>query len=135
MVAGVTMGPLISTKAMEGVEEKVKEAVANGAEVLVGGERHEFGEQYYMPTVLKGVSVEDDIFKTETFGPVVASMTFSSDEEALDIIKSSSKTGLASYYCTQSADRMFNFSRRLEHGMVGVNEGIISSVVAPFGGE
>ncbi|GMH78942.1 hypothetical protein TrST_g6140 [Triparma strigata] len=134
MVAGVTMGPLISTKAREGVEEKVKEAVANGAEVLVGGERHEFGEQYYMPTVLKGVIKEDNIFKTETFGPVVASMTFSSDDEALDIIKSSSKTGLASYYCTQSADRMFNFSRRLEHGMVGVNEGIISSVVAPFGG-
>ena len=102
--------------------------------LVAGGPREDLGANFFSPTVLRGVKPSDDIFKTETFGPVVASTTFNSDEEALRIIEETSKTGLASYFCTTSADRIMRFSRDLRHGLVGVNEGIISTAVAPFGG-
>ena len=129
------VGPVITPSALSEVSEKVVQASSNGAEVLTGGEKLDFdGGNFYLPTVLRGVKEDDHIFCKENFGPVVASLTFSGDDEALDILARTSKAGLASYLCTSSAERMMNLPRRMKQGMVGVNEGIISSAVAPFGG-
>jgi succinate-semialdehyde dehydrogenase/glutarate-semialdehyde dehydrogenase len=125
------MGPLITIKAKEMVAEKVKQAIRDGAVCEIGGKP--IDGQFYQPTVLTNVSTKSEIWNTETFGPVAAIKKFDTEEEALSIANDSS-VGLASYFCTNDLSRAFRFSERLECGLVGVNEGIMSSCVAPFGG-
>lgn len=130
---GITVGPLIEEKAIEKVERLIAQAIESGAQVIVGGERHNAGQQFFMPTILTGVTPAMDIFKTEIFGPVASIITFESEEE---VIKLANQTeyGLCSYAFTQDMNRMFRLSEQLEFGMVGINEGVLSNPAAPFGG-
>jgi len=128
------VGPLIAAEACSRVAEKVQEALENGASALVGGTRAEhLGPNFFQPTILTNVSMSSRIWSEETFGPVAAVCSFSDDEEAMRIANDS-PVGLAAYFCTESLTRAFEVSRRLECGLVGVNEGVISSSSAPFGG-
>ncbi|KAL3937141.1 MAG: hypothetical protein SGBAC_007679 [Bacillariaceae sp.] len=131
MEAGTSMGPLISLQAADSVSKKVRAAIEGGATCELGGNR--LNGQFFEPTVLVNVSTESDIWKTETFGPVAPIVKFETEEEAL-AIANDAPVGLASYFCTKDLSRVFRFSNSLESGLVGVNEGIISSCVAPFGG-
>ncbi|GKY97965.1 hypothetical protein MPSEU_000754500 [Mayamaea pseudoterrestris] len=134
MDENTTMGPLISSQALQKVHERVQAAIDDGAKCLLGGEAlPDLGPNFYAPTVLTNVSSDSDIFREETFGPVIAIVKFDTDEEALRLANDSN-VGLAGYFCTENLARAFSFARTLECGIVGVNEGIVSTVVAPFGG-
>lgn len=129
------MGPLINVAAVQSVTDKVQAAMAEGATLYeqVSLPEEGSGPQFYPPTILTNVSSDSDIWKTETFGPVAAIKSFETDEEALQIANNVN-VGLASYFCTNDLSRAFSFAHKLEVGMVGVNEGIISSTATPFGG-
>ncbi|KAL7534007.1 hypothetical protein ACHAXR_005577 [Thalassiosira sp. AJA248-18] len=134
MKEGVTMGPVISTLPVKNLEEKVNEAIVEGAVCVVGGSPlTELGPNYFSPTILRNVSTDSLIWSTETFGPVVAIKTFELEEEALSLANDT-PTGLAAYFCSNDMSRIFRFSAALENGIVGVNEGIISNAASPFGG-
>jgi len=134
MKDGVTMGPVVSTLSVKSLREKVDEAIAEGATCVVGGSPlTELGPNYFAPTILTNVDPKSSVWHKETFGPVAAVTTFESEEEALSLANDT-PTGLAAYFCTKDLSRVFRFSACLENGMVGVNEGIISTVSAPFGG-
>ena len=131
---GVTMGPLISSSAVEKLTKRVNEAIKEKARCVTGGNAiPESGPQYFEPTILTNVNPDSSIFSTETFGPVVAITTFDTEKEAI-LIANNTTSGLASYFCTNDMSRVFRFSALLENGIVGVNEGIISTASAPFGG-
>lgn len=129
------IGPLINVAAVQSVTDKVQAAVAEGATLYeqVSLPEEGSGPQFYPPTILTNVSSDSDIWKTETFGPVAAIKSFETDEEALQIANNVN-VGLASYFCTNDLSRAFSFAHKLEAGMIGVNEGIISSAATPFGG-
>lgn len=131
--AGIEQGPLINEAAVAKVESLVAEAQSQGAIVVQGGKRHELGGQFYQPTVLSGVKPTMRIAQEEIFGPVTAITTFEDEEEAIELANGT-PYGLASYFYTESIDRIFRVADGLEYGMVGVNEGILSSEMAPFGG-
>ena len=134
MKESTKMGPLISAQAAKVVEDKVEEAVADGANLITGGRlMEELGSHFYEPTLLMNVQRKSRIFSEETFGPVVAMTTFDTEEEAISIANDCS-VGLASYFCTKDLSRAMRVSRQIEAGLVGVNEGIISTCTAPFGG-
>jgi succinate-semialdehyde dehydrogenase/glutarate-semialdehyde dehydrogenase len=128
---GVTIGPLIDTKAKESVVSYIETAVEQGATVAYGGKS--LDGLFMQPTVLTNVTQEMDIVQTELFGPIAPVIRFSSDEE---LVEKANDTiyGLASYFYTNALNRAFNIAEKLEFGMVGINEGIISNEVAPFGG-
>ena len=129
---GVKVGPLIEDKALDKVEAHLSRIVADGGEVLTGGSRHERGGRFYQPTVTFGG--DDALFREEeTFGPVVPVFAFDSEEEVLGKANASD-LGLASYLFTRDLDRAMRLGRRIEAGMCGINTGIISTAVAPFGG-
>ncbi|MBA4808373.1 NAD-dependent succinate-semialdehyde dehydrogenase [Brevundimonas sp.] len=129
---GVTVGPLIEDKAIEKVERHVAAVVADGGRVLTGGARHDLGGRFFQPTVTLGGN--DELFREEeTFGPMIPVFPFNTEEEALEKANAS-EFGLASYLFTRDLDRAMRFSRRIEAGMCGVNTGLISTAVAPFGG-
>ncbi len=130
---GVTTGPLINMAAIEKVEEHVSDAVANGAEIVVGGSRHELGGSFYEPTVLKNVTTKMLVTNEETFGPVAPLFRFKSEQEAVDLANDT-EFGLASYFYSRDIGRCWRVAEALESGIVGINEGIISTEVAPFGG-
>ena len=114
--------------------EKVEEAVRLGACLQTGGVLLDhLGPQFYAPTVLTEVPCQARIWRTETFGPVAAIVKFDSDQQALELANDSS-VGLASYFCTRDLSRAFAIAKSLEAGLVGVNEGIMSTALAPFGG-
>jgi succinate-semialdehyde dehydrogenase/glutarate-semialdehyde dehydrogenase len=128
------MGPLISESAAISVKEKVDEAIGQGAECILGGELlTDLGPNFLQPTILRNVDPSSRIWSTETFGPVVAITTFLREEEAIDLANDSN-FGLASYFCSKDMARVFRVAERLENGIVGINEGIISTATAPFGG-
>jgi succinate-semialdehyde dehydrogenase/glutarate-semialdehyde dehydrogenase len=129
----VTIGPLISCSAVKNVDSMVKEAEVNGAKVLLGGNQGDLGECYYPPTILIDVTPHMRLFKEEIFGPVAPIIAFDTEEQALELANST-EAGLASYLYTQNYSRIWRFSEQLENGIVGINEGIISTEVAPFGG-
>lgn len=135
MDSGTQMGPMITSESVDQTHAKVKTAVVEGATLVTGGERCEGlgSDQFYKPTILRDVTPQMDIWKTETFGPVAAICSFDTEEEAIQLANDSS-VGLASYFCTNNLSRAFRFSNRLETGLVGVNAGIISTATAPFGG-
>ena len=131
--AGVTQGPLINREALEKVEEHVADATAHGAKVAVGGKRHALGGTFYEPTVLTGVTADMKIFSEETFGPVAPLFRFKTDKEVIELANRT-EFGLASYFYSRDIGRIWRVAEALEYGMVGVNTGLITTEVAPFGG-
>jgi succinate-semialdehyde dehydrogenase/glutarate-semialdehyde dehydrogenase len=131
--AGVQQGPLIDANALAKVEAHVADAVAKGARVVTGGRKHERGGTFYTPTVLANVTSEMIVAREETFGPVAPVFRFSSDAEAL-AAANAVEYGLAAYFYSRDVGRVMRIAESLEYGMVGVNTGIISNEVAPFGG-
>jgi succinate-semialdehyde dehydrogenase/glutarate-semialdehyde dehydrogenase len=131
--SGVTVGPLISSSAVEKVEEHIADATAKGAKVLAGGKRHALGGTFFEPTILTGVTRSMMVASDETFGPVAPLFRF--DDEA-DVIEQANDTifGLASYFFARDLGRVWRVAEALEYGMVGINTGLISTEVAPFGG-
>ncbi len=130
---GVAQGPLINMAAVEKVESHIQDAVAKGAKVLVGGERHELGSTFFKPTVLGNVTTDMKVTYEETFGPVAPLFKFTTEEEVIKLANDT-EFGLASYFYTRDIGRAWRVSEALEYGMVGVNSGLISNEVAPFGG-
>jgi len=130
---GVQQGPLIDDSALHKVEELVAEAVSKGAVIASGGRRHELGGTFYTPTILTNVTAEMRIAQEEIFGPVAPIFKFSSEEEAIHMANDTD-FGLASYFYTRDISRVWRVAEALEYGMVGINSGLISNEVAPFGG-
>jgi succinate-semialdehyde dehydrogenase / glutarate-semialdehyde dehydrogenase len=130
---GVTIGPLIDDAAIEKVREHVKDALARGAKVLVGGGDHSLGGRFFEPTLLDGVAIDSLMCREETFGPVAGITTFT--DEA-DVIRLANDTpyGLTAYFYTRDHARVWRVAEALESGMVAVNTGLLSATEAPFGG-
>lgn len=129
----VTLGPLIDAAAVDKAAQHVKDCTDKGAKILTGGGRHELGGRFFTPTLLTGVTDDALPCCEETFAPVAPVFVFDSEEEAVRRANASIY-GLAAYFCTQDLGRAMRVSEALEAGIIGVNEGIISSEVAPFGG-
>ena len=130
---GVTVGPLINEAAVEKVEAHVADAVEKGAHVVMGGKRAALGGTFYEPTVLTGVTPAMRLAHEETFGPVAPLFKFASEEEAVRIANDT-PFGLAAYFFTRDMGRCWRVAEALEYGIVGVNEGLTSTEIAPFGG-
>ncbi|WP_236213644.1 NAD-dependent succinate-semialdehyde dehydrogenase [Metapseudomonas otitidis] len=130
---GVTQGPLINERAVAKVEDHVRDALAQGARLLCGGERHPLGHGFYPPTVLAEVNTGMKVAREETFGPLAAVFRFQDEAEAVHLANDT-EFGLAAYCYTRDLGRAWRMSEALEYGMVGINEGLISTEVAPFGG-
>ena len=130
---GVTTGPLIDKQALEKVEEHIEDAVSKGASVLSGGTRSKLGGTFYNPTVLTGVNASMKVAREETFGPIAPLFKFDSVE---DVIKAANDTefGLAAYFYAKDLSKVWKVAESLEYGIVGINTGLISTEVAPFGG-
>lgn len=131
--AGAEQGPLINAKAVAKVEEHIADAVAKGAKVLAGGKPHALGGSFFEPTVLGEVTPAMLVARDETFGPLAPIFRFKTEAEAI-AMANDTEFGLASYVYTRDLGRAWRVSEALEYGMVGVNEGIISTEIAPFGG-
>ncbi len=130
---GVNQGPLIDMAGLEKAEEHVDDAVAKGATVVIGGERHELGGSFFQPTLIANVTTDMKVTREETFGPVAPLFRFETEEEGL-ALANDTEFGLASYFYARDIGRIWRVSEGLESGIVGINTGIISTEVAPFGG-
>jgi succinate-semialdehyde dehydrogenase/glutarate-semialdehyde dehydrogenase len=130
---GITHGPVITEKAIEGIHEKVTNAIAQGATLITGGKVSDKGAQFYEPTILTNVDSSMSVFSEEIFGPVAPIFKFKTEDEAL-AMANDTDFGLAAYFYTENMARIFRVGEGLEYGMVGVNETAISSEVIPFGG-
>jgi succinate-semialdehyde dehydrogenase/glutarate-semialdehyde dehydrogenase len=130
---GVQQGPLIDVNAVEKVEEFIEDAVAKGGKVVTGGKRHELGGSFFQPTVVSGATPQMKFMKEEIFGPLAPVFKFGSEEEAV-ALANDTEFGLACYFYTGDLGRAFRVMEGLKYGMVGVNEGIITTPEAPFGG-
>jgi succinate-semialdehyde dehydrogenase/glutarate-semialdehyde dehydrogenase len=130
---GVMQGPLINEAAVNKVETHIKDAVAHGARVAAGGKRHALGRTFFEPTVLTNVTTKMLLAQEETFGPVAPLFRFRDEKEAI-AIANGTPFGLAAYFYTRDLARAWRVAEALEYGIVGVNEGIISNELAPFGG-
>ena len=133
MTEGVRVGPLIDEKALAKVEEHVADALAKGARVLTGGKPHSLGRSFFEPTVLVDVTSDMAVAREETFGPLAPLFRFESEDEVV-ALANDTEFGLASYFYARDLGRVWRVAERLEYGMVGVNTGLISNEVAPFGG-
>lgn len=130
---GVAIGPLINQDALEKVKAHVDDAVSHGARVIAGGAAHRLGGLYFEPTILADVHPGSLLMREETFGPVAPLIRFDTEEEAVRMANDT-EFGLAAYFYTSDLARSWRVAEALEYGMVGVNEGVISTEVAPFGG-
>jgi len=130
---GVEIGPLINDAAVESVSALVNDAIRKGAKALVGGHVDNLGTRFFQPTVLTDVEPEMSVATEEIFGPVAPLIEFESEEQAIELANNT-EVGLASYIYTRDVGRIWRVSEALEYGMVGINEGIISNEMAPFGG-
>jgi len=130
---GVTQGPLIEDKAVDKVEQHIADALAKGARLLAGGKRHALGHSFFEPTILADVSAAMLVAREETFGPLAPLFRFHSDEEVL-AMANDTEFGLAAYFYSRDIGRIWRVAEGLESGMVGVNTGLISNEIAPFGG-
>jgi succinate-semialdehyde dehydrogenase/glutarate-semialdehyde dehydrogenase len=126
-------GPLIEMSAVEKVEEHIADAVGKGAKVALGGKRHALGGTFFEPTILTGVTQDMQVAKDETFGPLAPLFSFKTEEEVIGYANDT-EFGLASYFYSRDVGRIWRVMEGLEYGIVGINEGIISTEVAPFGG-
>jgi len=130
---GVAQGPLINEAAIAKVEEHIQNAVGLGAEVVTGGKRHALGGNFFEPTVLKNVTTKMLVTREETFGPVAPLYKFDSEDEVV-AMANDTEFGLAAYFYSRDIGRVWRVGEALDYGIVGINEGIISTEVAPFGG-
>lgn len=130
---GTVIGPLIDDKAIAKVEEHVNDAIRKGGKVVIGGKRHSLGGSFFEPTVVSGATRDMLAFKEETFGPFAPIFKFSTEAEAISMANDT-EFGLAAYFYAQNIGRIWRIAEALEYGMVGINEGLISTEVAPFGG-
>jgi len=130
---GANQGPLIDDKAVLKVEEHIDDAVTKGAKIVAGGKRHAKGGRFFEPTVLTGVTPSMLVAKEETFGPVAPLFRFTTEDEAI-AQANNTEFGLAAYFYGRDVARVFRVAEALESGMVGINTGLISTEVAPFGG-
>jgi len=133
MDEGVNIGPLINEGAANDVVEFIDDAVAKGAEVAVGGGRPDLGGSYVAPTILTNVTDDMRVFREEIFGPIAPLFRFSTEEEAISMANDT-EFGLACYFYSRDVGRIWRVSEALEYGMVGINDGILSNEMAPFGG-
>ena len=131
--ADVLQGPLIDEAAVGKVEEHISDAVSQGARLLLGGKRHRLGGTFFEPTVLGDVTSKMKVAREETFGPVAPLFRFEKDEEAVRF-SNDTEFGLASYFYSRDVGRIWRVAEDLEYGMVGINTGLISTEVVPFGG-
>ena len=130
---GVTQGPLIDEGAVAKVEEHIADAVAKGGEIVAGGARHDLGGTFFQPTLLAHGADDMQIFRDETFGPVAAMFRFETEDEAIRAANDT-EYGLACYAYTSDLGRAWRLNDRLDYGLIGINQGLISTEVAPFGG-
>jgi succinate-semialdehyde dehydrogenase/glutarate-semialdehyde dehydrogenase len=130
---GVEQGPLINMAAVEKVEELLGDATQKGAKIALGGKRHSLGGTFFEPTIVRDVTKDMAFAREEIFGPVVTLFRFKEDEEAIRMANDT-EYGLAAYFYARDVRRIFRVMEGLEYGIIGVNEGIISTEVAPFGG-
>jgi succinate-semialdehyde dehydrogenase/glutarate-semialdehyde dehydrogenase len=130
---GVLQGPLIDKAAVEKIEEHIQDAVSKGARVLTGGKRHSLGGTFFEPTVLANVPADAEVAREETFGPLAPLFRFETDEEAIRLANDT-EFGLASYFYSRDIGRIWRVAEGVESGMVGINTGMVSTEVAPFGG-
>jgi len=130
---GVTMGPLIDDAAADNVVAMIEDATARGANIVLGGGRSELGNRFVEPTILSGVTADMRVFREEIFGPVSPLVSFSTEEEAI-AMANDTEFGLAAYFCSRDVGRIWRVAEGLEFGIVGINEGVISNAMAPFGG-
>ncbi|WP_256078902.1 NADP-dependent succinate-semialdehyde dehydrogenase [Massilia sp. YIM B04103] len=130
---GVTQGPLIDEKAVQKVEQHVADALSKGGRLLLGGKRHALGHSFFEPTVIADANDRMQVAGEETFGPLAPLFRFKTDEEAL-ALANNTEFGLASYFYSRDIGRIWRVAEGLESGMVGVNTGLISNEIAPFGG-
>jgi len=131
--AGVQLGPLINDRALAKVEAHLADATGKGATVLTGGRRHARGGTFFEPTVLSGATQAMTVAREETFGPLAPIFRFEREEEAV-AWANDTEFGLAAYFYTRDLARAFRVNDALRYGMVGINEGLITTEVAPFGG-
>ncbi len=130
---GVTVGPLITEEAANDMEAFVEDALSKGAKAVVGGSRSDLGTQFFEPTILTNVNGEMRVFREEIFGPIAPLFKFSTEEEAIRMANDT-EFGLACYFYARDVGRIWRVAEGLEYGIVGINEGIISNEMAPFGG-
>ncbi len=130
---GVTQGPMINQDSVEKVEEHIADALAGGARIVTGGKRHALGGNFFEPTILADVPKTAKVSHEETFGPLAPLFRFKTEEEAI-AMANDTEFGLASYFYARDVGRIFRVAEALEYGIVGINEGLISTEVAPFGG-
>jgi succinate-semialdehyde dehydrogenase/glutarate-semialdehyde dehydrogenase len=133
MDEGINQGPLISFKALDKVKDHLADAVDRGAVIVAGGKPHENGGTMFEPTVISNVDTSMKMASEETFGPLAPVFKFKTEDEAITLANDT-EFGLASYFYTKDINRIWRVSEALEYGMVGINEGVISNEVAPFGG-
>jgi succinate-semialdehyde dehydrogenase/glutarate-semialdehyde dehydrogenase len=131
--SGVNLGPLIDDAAVAKVREHIEDAVSLGARIVTGGKAHKLGGRFFTPTILSDVSPKSKLMQEETFGPVAPLIRFETDEEAV-AMANDTPFGLAAYFYTQDYARAWKVAEALEVGIVGLNEGLISTELAPFGG-
>jgi succinate-semialdehyde dehydrogenase/glutarate-semialdehyde dehydrogenase len=131
--AGSEIGPLINLNAVKKVEAHVQDALSKAARLVTGGQRHSAGELFYQPTIIADVTADMDVATQETFGPLAAVFKFETEQQALEMANAT-EFGLAAYCYTKDLGRAWRMSEQLEYGMVGINKGLISNEVAPFGG-
>jgi len=130
---GVVQGPLINEAAVAKVENHIADALGKGAKVVTGGSRHALGGTFFQPTVLTDVNPEMAVASEETFGPLAPLFRFSSEAQAINMANDT-EYGLASYFYSRDLARVWRVAEALEYGIVGINAGIISTEIAPFGG-
>jgi succinate-semialdehyde dehydrogenase/glutarate-semialdehyde dehydrogenase len=130
---GINTGPLIEDKAVKKIEQHIEDAVSKGAKVALGGKRHALGYSFFEPTVLTGVTPDMLVAREETFGPLAPLFRFKTEEEVIKLANDT-EFGLASYFYSRDIGRVWRVAEAIESGMVGVNTGLISNEVAPFGG-
>ena len=130
---GVTQGPLIDMAAVEKVEQHITDAVSKGAKIVVGGGRHSMGGTFFQPTLLVDVTPTMQITREETFGPLAPIYRFHTDDEGIKLANDT-EFGLAAYFYARDVNRIWKVSEELESGIIGINTGLISTEVAPFGG-
>ncbi len=130
---GVTQGPMIEQKAVEKVEQHIADALAKGGRLLAGGKRHALGHSFFEPTIIADVTSDMIVAREETFGPLAPLFRFKDDEEVLRLANDT-EFGLAAYFYSRDIGRIWRIAEGLESGMVGVNTGLISNEIAPFGG-
>jgi succinate-semialdehyde dehydrogenase/glutarate-semialdehyde dehydrogenase len=131
--AGVTQGPLIEEKAVQKVEQHIADALSKGARLVLGGKRHALGHSFFEPTVLADVTSDMEVAREETFGPLAPLFRFRTEDEVIRLVNDT-EFGLASYFYSRDIGRVWRVAEAIETGMVGVNTGLISTEVAPFGG-